>query len=232
MIQVKIKPLHPDFKMPVQAHPHDAGFDCHLLKAVTLVPGQRAYAPLGFAMEIPPGYEAQMRPRSGLAKNKGLTLVNSPGTIDAGYRGEVGAILHNVDSENPIVLKAGERTCQIVIAPVPEVQLVQVEELSEEVRGEKGFGSTGVSALENPILEIPEQEPDPIRKITETVAGVEVVYLLKKRVNSDGADCDWCDLPKSVCHDKDRPCKIAGYCYKEFSTRFHSCIINSEVCFS
>jgi dUTP pyrophosphatase len=109
---------------------------------VTLAPGHRAMIPTGLTIALPPGYEAQVRPRSGLAAKHGITCLNSPGTIDADYRGEVKAILINLGQE-PFVIKRGERIAQMVIAPVTRAEMKVVSELDETKRGAGGFGSTG-----------------------------------------------------------------------------------------
>ena len=109
---------------------------------VTVPPGERAGIPTGWAMEIPPGYEAQVRPRSGLAWRSGLTVVNAPGTIDSDYRGEVVVLLVNL-SKQPVVVQPGDRVAQMVIAPVIQGAVEEVAELSSTKRGEGGFGHTG-----------------------------------------------------------------------------------------
>jgi dUTP pyrophosphatase len=121
-----------------------AGVDLHaaLDSPFTLNPGERALVPTGIALEIPPGYEAQVRPRSGLALRHGIALVNSPGTIDADYRGEVGVILINLGSE-PFTVTDGERVAQLVFARFERARFLEVEELAESGRGSGGFGHTG-----------------------------------------------------------------------------------------
>ncbi|GFO59444.1 deoxyuridine 5'-triphosphate nucleotidohydrolase [Geomonas silvestris] len=122
-----------------------AGVDLHAAlegEACVLHPGERALVPTGIALEIPPGYEAQVRPRSGLALRHGISLVNSPGTIDADYRGEVGVILINHGNE-PFVIENGERIAQLVFARYERARFVEVEELGETERGAGGFGHTG-----------------------------------------------------------------------------------------
>jgi dUTP pyrophosphatase len=109
---------------------------------VTLLPGARALIPTGFALEIPVGYEAQVRPRSGLAIKHGVTLLNSPGTIDADYRGELMVIMINHGNE-PFVVQRGDRIAQLIVAPVSRVEVSEVEELGATARGQGGFGSTG-----------------------------------------------------------------------------------------
>jgi len=121
-----------------------AGFDLHAAVAepLTLAPGARALVPTGFAMAMPRELEAQIRPRSGLAFKHGITCLNSPGTIDADYRGEVKVLLINLGQE-PFVIERGERIAQMVFQLVPQVEITEVAELSETVRGEGGFGHTG-----------------------------------------------------------------------------------------
>jgi dUTP pyrophosphatase len=111
---------------------------------LTLAPGARALVPTGFAIAIPPGYEAQIRPRSGLALRNGVTCLNSPGTIDADYRGPVQVILANLGAE-PVVIRRGDRIAQLVVAPVARAAFDLVDELPLTIRGANGFGSTGVS---------------------------------------------------------------------------------------
>lgn len=121
-----------------------AGMDlrAHLDAALTLDPGERALVPTGMCMEIPPGYEGQVRPRSGLALKQGLTVLNAPGTIDADYRGDVGVILVNT-STTAQTLEPGDRIAQIVFAPVTRAQFMEVEQLGDSGRSSGGFGSTG-----------------------------------------------------------------------------------------
>ena len=127
---------------PRRAHHDDAAFDIRAAKPETVPPGQVRLIPTGLFLELPSGWEAQIRPRSGLALKKSITLLNSPGTIDAGYRGEVGIITFNAGTE-PFAVERGDRIAQMVIQRLPEVELVQVDELSETKRGAGGFGSTG-----------------------------------------------------------------------------------------
>lgn len=129
---------------PAKAHPDDAAFDLRSRVEMELPPGRSVLVPTGLFLELPPGYEAQVRPRSGLALKHNLMLTNSPGTIDAGYRGEVGVIMFNAGSE-PFPVKRGDRIAQMVIAQLPEVELTFADELSETGRGAGGFGSTGRS---------------------------------------------------------------------------------------
>lgn len=126
---------------------HAAGADlCAAVgEQVTLLPGARALVPTGFSIALPPGYEAQIRPRSGLAIRSGVTCLNSPGTIDADYRGELAVVLANFGTE-PVVIRRGDRIAQIVVGPVVRAAFDAVESLPPTSRGDGGFGSTGVSA--------------------------------------------------------------------------------------
>ena len=143
---MKIKKLHPEAIIPKYMTEHAAGMDlCTVIEEpVTLQPGERTLLPTGLAMEIPPGYEGQVRPRSGLALKKGIALVNSPGTIDADYRGEIGIIIINHGHE-PVEIMPGDRVAQLIIAPVTRATLVEVEDLAETARNAGGFGHTGVN---------------------------------------------------------------------------------------
>ena len=142
--RVMIKKLHPMAIIPQYMTEFAAGMDiCALLEeAILLQPGQRSLIPTGLAFAIPEGYEIQVRPRSGLAIKHGITLVNSPGTIDADYRGEVCVILINHGQES-FTISPGDRIAQLVVAPVCQAGLMEVSELSETARGEGGFGHTG-----------------------------------------------------------------------------------------
>lgn len=140
---VKIKALSSDFQVPEQAHVGDACFDARTVDEGTLYPGEVKLFSLGFAAELEPGWEMQVRPRSGLAAKHGVTVLNTPGTIDAGYRGECKVMLINT-SEAPFRVSKGERVCQLAIRRVPVVGFEIVDELSDTSRGEGGFGSTGV----------------------------------------------------------------------------------------
>ncbi|MGY8823430.1 MAG: dUTP diphosphatase [Candidatus Latescibacterota bacterium] len=133
-----------DEPLPAYETAQSAGMDLRadLEEVISLAPGQRALVPTGLFIEIPEGYEAQVRPRSGLALKRGLTVLNSPGTIDADYRGEVGVILVNLSQEEQRIEK-GERVAQLLFAPVARAELVEVEALGETERGSGGFGSTG-----------------------------------------------------------------------------------------
>lgn len=140
-VQIINKSKH---ELPEYATAHAAGMDirANLSEAVILNPLERTLIPTGLFLELPVGFEAQIRPRSGLALKKGITVLNSPGTIDADYRGEVGIILINLSNE-PFVIEDGERICQMVIAAHEQVEWVEVEELGSTDRGDGGFGHTG-----------------------------------------------------------------------------------------
>ena len=143
-VEIKRLPDAADLPLPVYQTTHAAGMDlCAAVTAdVILTPGARAIIPTGFAIALPPGYEAQVRPRSGLAAKNGVTVLNTPGTIDADYRGELMVILINHGSE-PFLVRRGDRIAQLVIAPVAEVAVVAVDALTDTGRGQGGFGSTG-----------------------------------------------------------------------------------------
>lgn len=127
---------------PKKAHPDDAGYDLYSRIDAVLEPLSGIAIPVGFAMELPRGYEAQIRPRSGLAAKHHISVTNSPGTVDANYRGEIKAILYNLGKE-PFIIQCGDRIAQMVICKLPEIELVKATELSETDRGSGGFGSSG-----------------------------------------------------------------------------------------
>lgn len=133
-------------QMPQYAHADDAGADLCAAEALTIAPGHRALIGTGVAIALPEGYAAFVVPRSGLAAKRGITVVNSPGTIDAGYRGEIKITLLNTDLAEPFEVRVGDRIAQLIVMPVSRAVFVPVEELpSDSVRGAAGFGSTGVS---------------------------------------------------------------------------------------
>jgi dUTP pyrophosphatase len=144
MIEIELKRLpHGDgLPLPARATQHAAGLDVVAAEDLTLAPGQRHAVATGFAIAIPEGYEVQVRPRSGLALKHGITCLNTPGTIDSDYRGEVKVILANLGSE-PFQIRRGERIAQLVPAPVLKADFREVPDLSETSRGAGGFGSTG-----------------------------------------------------------------------------------------
>ncbi len=135
--------LHPDAVVPAYAHAGDAGLDLVSVEEVTLAPGERHAVATGWAMAIPDGWVGLVHPRSGLALRQGLTVANAPGTIDAGYRGEVKVILVNLGAD-PVDVHAGDRVAQLVLQEVGRAEVVEVEELDQTTRGAGGFGSTGV----------------------------------------------------------------------------------------
>lgn len=140
---LKFKRIHPDAVLPSYAHASDAGMDVRSVEDLTISPGQRALVHTGLVVLLPSMYEAQVRPRSGLALKNGITVLNTPGTIDSGYRGEIGVILFNT-SEVEFAIKKGDKIAQIVIAPVTQPTIEETDTLDETDRGDGGFGSTGV----------------------------------------------------------------------------------------
>ncbi|HET6166558.1 MAG TPA: dUTP diphosphatase [Marmoricola sp.] len=142
-VQINIVRLDPELPLPAYAHPGDAGADIHAREDVTLAPGERALVPTGIALALPEGYVALVHPRSGLAHRNGLSIVNAPGTIDAGYRGEVQVCLVNLDPATPIELRRGDRIAQLVIQRVETARFVEADELPVSARGAGGHGSTG-----------------------------------------------------------------------------------------
>lgn len=142
-IAVPVARLDPELPIPSYAHPGDAGADLVAAVDVTLAPGERAVVPTGIAIALPDGYAGFVHPRSGLAARAGLALVNAPGTIDSGYRGEIKVILVNLDPATPIELRRGDRIAQLVIQRVERAEFTVAPELPDSVRAEGGFGSTG-----------------------------------------------------------------------------------------
>ncbi|AWE07681.1 dUTP diphosphatase [Lysinibacillus sp. 2017] len=142
-IHLKIKKIHSEAILPKQARPGDAGMDLYAIEDKALNPGEFALIKTGIQLELPEGTEAQVRPRSGLALKYGITVLNSPGTIDAGYRGEVGVVLIN-HGKKVFHIEKHMRIAQLVIQYVPTVVIEEVDELSNSERGEQGFGSSGV----------------------------------------------------------------------------------------
>lgn len=142
-LDVLLQRLDPDLPVPAYAHPGDAGADLVTRVDVTLEPGQRATVPTGIAIALPDGYAAFVHPRSGLAAKHGVTVVNAPGTVDAGYRGEIAVTLLNTDAGTPVVLHRGDRVAQLVIQRVERARFVEAERLPGSHRGEGGFGSSG-----------------------------------------------------------------------------------------
>jgi dUTP diphosphatase len=142
MIELPIMRLRPEAVLPARAYTGDAGLDLAACEPVTLAPGARAVVPTGLAVAIPEGHAGFVQPRSGLAARHGITIVNTPGLVDSGYRGELKVILHNTDTAEPFVVEAGMRIAQLVVLELPGVELVEVDELPEAERGVRGFGSS------------------------------------------------------------------------------------------
>jgi dUTP pyrophosphatase len=144
VIELPIQRLRPDAVVPTRAYAGDAGLDLASCERVELGPGERATVATGLAVAIPDGYAGFVQPRSGLASRHGITIVNTPGLVDAGYRGELKVILLNTDPKEPFVVEAGMRIAQLVVMQVPGIEPVEVDELPESERGVRGFGSSAV----------------------------------------------------------------------------------------
>jgi dUTP pyrophosphatase len=142
MIELPIRRLRPDAVVPARAYSGDAGLDLSSCERVELAPGERALVPTGLAVAIPEGYAGFVQPRSGLATKHGISIVNTPGLVDSGYRGELLVNLVNTDKQEAFVVEPGMRIAQLVILPIPELELVEVDELPESERGVRGFGSS------------------------------------------------------------------------------------------
>jgi dUTP pyrophosphatase len=140
---LRVRRLHPDAVLPERAHADDAGIDLHAVEALTLAPGARGSVGTGLAVAIPTGQAGLVLPRSGLAARSGIALVNAPGLIDAGYRGELRVLLLNTDREASFEIAVGDRIAQLVLIRVELASTVEVDELPDTVRGDGGFGSTG-----------------------------------------------------------------------------------------
>ena len=150
-LDVQITRLDPAVPLPAYARPGDAGADLFAAEDVDLAPGERALVRTGIAIALPEGYAGFVHPRSGLAARHGVTLVNAPGTIDAGYRGEIKVILLNTDPARAVSLRRGDRIAQLVVQRVENVTFREVPALPESARGDNGFGSTGGHAAEHPL---------------------------------------------------------------------------------
>ena len=142
-VDVLVTRLDPDLPLPAYAHPGDAGADLVAAEDVELAPGQRAMVPTGLAIALPDGFAAFVHPRSGLAHRLGVGIVNAPGTVDAGYRGEIKVLLVNHDTANTVRLQRGDRIAQLVVQRVERARFHEVERLPGSARGEGGHGSTG-----------------------------------------------------------------------------------------
>ena len=146
MTELPVARLRDDAVLPAQAYDGDAGLDLAACERAELEPGERAVVGTGVAVAIPDGYAGLVLPRSGLAARHGLTIVNAPGLIDSGYRGELKVILLNTDAREPFVVEPGMRIAQLVLVEAASVRLLEVEELPESERGAAGFGSSGVGS--------------------------------------------------------------------------------------
>ncbi|MEY2516835.1 MAG: dUTP pyrophosphatase [bacterium] len=141
--ELRVMRLDPAARLPVRAHDDDAGYDLHALQAAQIEPGARAKVRTGIAIELAPGHAGLVLPRSGLAARHGIALVNAPGLIDAGYRGELQVLLLNTDLDAAFEIAAGDRIAQLVVVAVAAPEIVEVDTLAATLRGEGGFGSSG-----------------------------------------------------------------------------------------
>jgi len=144
-VAVAFQRLHPDARIPVAAYADDAGLDLASVERVVLAPGERRTVATGLAVAIPPRHAGFVQPRSGLAARHGITVVNSPGLIDAGYRGELRVVLLNTDREHDFTVEVGDHIAQLVVLALPDVELVEVDRLPGSERAERGFGSSSAS---------------------------------------------------------------------------------------
>ncbi|HEV7808497.1 MAG TPA: dUTP diphosphatase [Solirubrobacteraceae bacterium] len=142
--ELRVQRLDPAARLPVRAHDDDAGYDLHALRGARIEPGARAKIRTGIAIELGPGHAGLVLPRSGLAARHGIALVNAPGLIDAGYRGELQVLLLNTDHEAAFEVAAGDRIAQLVVVAVAAPRIVEVDALAATLRGDGGFGSSGV----------------------------------------------------------------------------------------
>jgi dUTP pyrophosphatase len=142
-MELQIALLHAEARLPTRAHEGDAGLDLHAAEAVTIAPGERASVGTGIAIEVPAGHAGLVLPRSGLAARHGIALVNAPGLIDSGYRGEVRVLLLNTDSDEPFAVAPGDRIAQLLLIPFADAEPVEASALSETTRQDGGFGSSG-----------------------------------------------------------------------------------------
>jgi dUTP pyrophosphatase len=142
-MRLSVQRLRSDARIPARAHPGDAGLDLYAVEARTLAPGQRAMVPTGIAIALPEGHAGLVVPRSGLAARNGIAIVNAPGLIDEGYRGEVKVLLLNTDPTEPFAIDAGDRIAQLVVVRVDQVEVHEADDLEATGRGAGGFGSSG-----------------------------------------------------------------------------------------
>ncbi|WP_148612896.1 dUTP diphosphatase [Nocardioides rubriscoriae] len=159
-LEIQVVRLDPDLPLPAYAHPGDAGADLLTTVDVTLAPGERALVPTGVAIALPDGFVALVHPRSGLAARHGLSIVNTPGTVDAGYRGEIKVLLVNHDRHEPIELRRGDRVAQLVVQRFERAAFVEVDRLPASARGSGGYGSTGGFGAADPPPD-PHDSPAP-----------------------------------------------------------------------
>ncbi len=144
MTELRVRRIHPDAQMPAGAYAGDAGLDLASVEDVVLAPGERRTIATGLAVAIPPGHGGFVQPRSGLAARHGITVVNSPGLIDSGYRGELKVVLLNTDAAEPFHVRPGDRIAQLVVLALPEVEVIEASDLPPSERAERGFGSSTV----------------------------------------------------------------------------------------
>ena len=168
MVQISIRRVDAGLPLPSYAHAGDAGADLHSAVDLTLQPGERALVATGIALALPEGYVALVHPRSGLAARHGISIVNAPGTIDSGYRGEVKVCLVNTDPREPFTVHRGDRIAQLVIQRFETASFVEADDLPESARGAGGYGSTGGFSQAGPALagspqEVPHDIPEDIR---------------------------------------------------------------------
>jgi dUTP pyrophosphatase len=142
-LRLEVRKLRDDARLPERAHPSDAGLDLRAVDPAVIGPGERASVGTGIAVAIPSGHAGLVLPRSGLAARHGISLVNAPGLIDSGYRGELRVLLLNTDREESFSIEPGDRIAQLVVTPVPDVDVAEAGELTASARGDGGFGSTG-----------------------------------------------------------------------------------------
>ena len=157
-VRVEVRRLDREVPLPSYAHPGDAGADLSTTVDVRLEPGERALVPTGIGIALPDGYVALVHPRSGLAARCGVSIVNAPGTVDAGYRGEIKVMLINLDPREAVVLARGDRIAQLVVQQVERARFIEVDELPASVRGAGGHGSTGGFAAGGPGAERAEEK--------------------------------------------------------------------------
>lgn len=174
-VDILIQRLDPGLPLPAFAHPGDAGADLHAAEDVDLAPGERALVATGVAIALPAGYAAFVHPRSGLAARHGVTIVNAPGTVDAGYRGEIKVTLLNTDRSQPVRFRRGDRIAQLVIQRVERVRFHEVASLPGSARGDGGFGSTGGHAAGVPST-VNQLRSHIAGKSRKQIAGIPLRY--------------------------------------------------------